>query len=220
MFIVSCENLDSQSKYLPYLHIESFDTSKMTNKDLKTISEAIKRLDIISTKYGVCIIGQSRGKDVNISEELYKFIEENLNYTNEFVKKQHTTKSIPQDNENKRDSTFCVAHALAGMGGVTFNEVKNYIIDNYGYNGVPSFAIDSVVYHFYPSAKSFNCSVGGGAMDNSFIYFQTSDSTGHAVNGFFYDKETNYILYKDLQSNRTGIIHRDSCMQIYTKGLQ
>ena len=89
---------------------------------------------------------------------------------------------------------------------------SDYIDSLYGSNGVPAYAIDSVVRHFYPNAKN---TLNGGYMNNAFIYFQTSDSTGHAVNGYWHDNNTGYIYYKDNQTGNDGVIHRDSLIKSY-----
>lgn len=52
-------------------------------------------------------------------------------------------------------------------------------------------------------------------MGNSMIYFMISDSVGHAVNATFYDSTSGNILYNDLQTGGTGVVHISDVISIY-----
>jgi hypothetical protein len=72
--------------------------------------------------------------------------------------------------------------------------------------------MDSAVYHFYPNATS---TISSGNMNNALIYFSTSDSTGHAVNGIYYDINSGNIWYNDYQNNTSGVISVNQVSKVY-----
>ncbi len=111
-----------------------------------------------------------------------------------------------------QDSTNCVAYALAGLGA-NFDSAKYYINNRYGSNGVPAYAMDSVIRYFFPNSTQVSRSYFSGSMANTFIWYQTSDSTGHAVNGFWNSGGT--ILYTDPQNRSSGVISATDSCNIY-----
>src|SRR5690554_1118825 len=99
--------------------------SKMSVKDMETYGQALQRLNI-DKKNGLYRIKQTTGAQVNISEDLFKYITKGFKRTNEIFAPKTFNNLIPRlksgntegDNSQPSDSTYCVAHALAGMGGV------------------------------------------------------------------------------------------------------
>jgi hypothetical protein len=70
--------------------------------------------------------------------------------------------------------------------------------------------------HFYPNGSSVNPdSLSGGAMGSNMLYFMTSDSTGHAVNGSYYDANSGYIWYSDPQTGGSGVININDVLNTY-----
>lgn len=217
------ENL-LESQYEEYLDLDTYEMSKMSVKDMETYGQALQRLNI-DKKNGLYRIKQTTGAQVNISEDLFKYITKGFKRTNEIFAPKTFNNLIPRlksgntegDNSQPSDSTYCVAHSLAGMGGVSFNDAKAYLDSIYGSNfsGVDSTFMDSVVYHFYPNARKSNSVTQGGFLNNALIWYPTSDTTGHAVNGMFYDSNSGYILYNDYQNNQMLPIQADSISSIY-----
>lgn len=213
------ENL-FESQYAEYLDLESYEMSKMSEKDMETIGQAIQRLNITKNN-GLYQIKQRSGRQFNMSEDLYEFVTDGFEHTNSISRPKSFNNLIPRlksgnpenNNSQPSDTTYCVAHALAGMGGATFENVKA-LMDSLGYsNGVPPAALDSIVYRLYPNARKSNSSTQSGTLNNAFIWYPTSDSTGHAVNGIH--QWGNAIMYYDHQNNRQGIITTDSLSTIY-----
>jgi len=211
-----------ESQYTEYLDLETYEMSKMSVKDMETYVQALQRLNI-DKKNGLYRIKQTSGAQVNISEELFKYITKGFKRTNEIFAPKTVNNLIPRlksgstegDGTQPSDSTHCVAYSLAGMGGVSLNNAIAYL-DSLGYsNGVPPSALDSVVYHFYPNARKSNSVTQGGSLNNAFIWYPTSDTTGHAVNGMFYDSNSGYVLYNDYQNNQMLPIQADSISTIY-----
>jgi len=211
-----------ESQYTEYLDLETYEMFKMSVKDMETYVQALQRLNI-DKKNGLYRIKQTSGAQVNISEELFKYITKGFKRTNEIFAPKTVNNLIPRlksgstegDGTQPSDSTHCVAYSLAGMGGVSLNNAIAYL-DSLGYsNGVPPSALDSVVYHFYPNARKSNSVTQGGSLNNAFIWYPTSDTTGHAVNGMFYDSNSGYVLYNDYQNNQMLPIQADSISTIY-----
>ena len=74
--------LDSQ--YEEYLDLETYEMSKMTAKDMETISQALQRLNI-SKKNGLYEIKQTSGIQINVSEDLFEYITKSFAHTNKIV---------------------------------------------------------------------------------------------------------------------------------------
>ncbi|NMB37532.1 MAG: hypothetical protein GX993_05805 [Bacteroidales bacterium] len=122
--ICSCEKQDITNHILTeQLELSTYDISKMSEKDFKLIGKAIQRLDITRDQYGFYTIKQTSGAQINISEELFKFVKAGYEHTNQIIYSDLcsvdstflSTKSqypLPPDDGPKN----CVAHALAGMG--------------------------------------------------------------------------------------------------------
>lgn len=212
-----------ESQYTEYLDLETYEMSKMSVKDMETMGQALQRLNV-DKKNGLYLIKQTSGGQVNISEDLFKYITKGFKRTNEIFAPKTFNNLIPRlksgntesANSQLSDSTYCVAYSLAGMGGISFNSAKSYL-DSLGYsNGVPPTALDSVVYHFYPNARKSNSVTQGGLLYNAFMWYRTSDTTGHAVNGMYYNAQSGYIFYQDYQNNgQINFISTDSLSTIY-----
>jgi hypothetical protein len=225
-----------EDQYVDYLDLDTYDLSKMTVKEMEIIGQALQRINI-DKKNGLYEIKQASGKQVNISEELFEYIKKGFEHTNKILKPKTFNNLIPrlksgnvendppeddendegdsgdEDNSQPIDTTYCVAHALAGMGGTTFEIVKAYM-DHHGFsNGVPPGALDSIVYHFYPNAIKSNSSRQSRPLNNALIWYRTSATTGHAVNAI--QQYGDAILYYDHQNNTQGIIASDSLSTIY-----
>lgn len=217
------ENL-FESQYDDYLELGSYEMLEMSEKDMETIGHAIQRLDV-SMKNGLYQIKQSSGRQVNMSERLFEFVTDAYEHTNNISRPKSFNNLIPRlksgNTENNdpepSDTTYCVAHALAGMGGANFESVKA-LMDSLGYSqGVPPGALDSIVRQFYPNARKSTSSTQSGSLNNAVIYYQTSDTTGHAVNGLtqYGSGGSSAIMYWDSQNHKYGVITADSVKIIY-----
>jgi hypothetical protein len=216
------ENL-SKSQYAEYLDLETYNMSEMTVKDMETIGQALQRLTI-NKKNDLYQIKQTSGEQVNISEDLFEFISKGFEHTNKILSPKSFNNLISRlkdgnledDDSQQQDSTHCAAYALAAMGDYDYDDVAAYSDYYYDEGGVPSDSMDSYFYHYYPNGSSINPdSLSGGYMGTNMLYFYTSDSTGHAVNGTYYGSNTGNILYSDLQTGGTGIININSVGGIY-----
>lgn len=209
-----------ESQYEEYLDLETYEMSKMSVKDMETISQALQRLNI-SKKNGLYEIKQTSGIQINVSEDLFEYITKSFAHTNKIVSPKSFNNLIPRlksgsTEGGQQDSTHCASYALAAMGGYNYNDVAAYSDSTYGAGGVPADSMASFFYYFYPNGSSVNPdSLSGGFMGNNMIYFQTSDSTGHAVNGTYYDANSGNIMYSDPQTGGSGIININDVIGVF-----
>lgn len=209
------ENLFPKS-YSEYLELDSYELSEMSANDMKKIGLALNRLDI-TFENGLYQIKQFSGAQVNISEELYNYIIKGFDFTNKVSRPKSVKGSGPRLKSgyaDPPDTTYCVAHAIAGMGNVDFSQAVAYIDSIWGAQGVPEKEVASVVLYFYPNSTPYTSPTEGGWLNNAFMWYPTSDSTGHAVNGVYYDADSGLIMYSDDQNNATGIVSKDSVQLI------
>ncbi len=224
---VGCERENvAESQFPEYLDLKTYEMSKMSVEDMETIGQALQRLDI-SKQNGLYQIQQSSGAQVNISEDLFDHIAKGFEHTNKIYSHRSFNKLIPRlkssDTEGEtaaQDSTYCVSHAVAALGGVSYEDAAAYSDSTYGEGGVPDSSMASFFSHYYPNGTSVNPdSLNGGFMGNNVLWFKTSDTTGHAVNGSYYDESTGNIWFNDPQekdpNKSSGIIHISEVEGIY-----
>lgn len=84
------DNFTSTTTDSEYLALDSYEMSKMSEDDFKTIGEAIQRLDISEKNY-IYHIKQTSGAQVNISEELFKHIKGGFEHTNTIVSRSKSS---------------------------------------------------------------------------------------------------------------------------------
>lgn len=208
-----------ENTYSEYLDLETFETSKMSENDMKIMGEALQRLDINKVN-GLYQIEQTSGKQVNISERLFDYLITGFNYTNKLFSQKSldsTIMRVKSDNieDEPQDSTHCASYALAEWG-VSYDDAAAYSDSTYGEGGVPADSMESFIQNFYPNATSSSTSdLSTGAMGTNLLYFQTSDTTGHAVNAIFYDSGSNLFMYDDPQTGERGTVSGDEVLGIY-----
>ena len=209
------------SPYDDYLDLATYEMSRMSAKDMETVSKAIRRLDI-KNENNLFQIKQTSGAHVNISEDLFNYIKDGFEVTNRIVNHQpfnemtlRVKSGNPEGGTQPQDSTRCVAYALSGLG-INLNRAISYI-DSLGYsNGVPADSMYAVFRNFFPNGRSVNINtMNYGTMPGNLLYFRTFDSTGHAVNGTFYDSGSRVIMYNDLQNGQTGFTTSDQVMGLF-----
>lgn len=212
-----------EDQYAEYLDLETYEMSQMSVKDMQTIGQALQRLNIYKKK-GLYQIKQTSGTQVNISEDLFNYITKGFEHTNVAYNPKSFNSFIPRlksdniegINIQPQDSTHCASYALAAMGSVSYATASAYSDSIYGDGGVPADSMYSFFSNFYPNGSSVNPdSLSGGFMGSNMLYFQTSDSTGHALNGIFYDSNSGNIMYSDPQTGGSGIININDVQGIF-----
>jgi hypothetical protein len=224
----SCSSEDSQnmqSSQLEYLDLKTFEMSKMSVKDMEIIGQALQRLNIYKSK-GLYQIKQTSGEQVNISEDLFIYIKKGFELTNHYS----LSSSIPrfkagpaEGGGNTQDLTHCVSYALAALGGFSYETLATYSDSKYGSNGVLSGDVGSFFFHFYPNGTSIAPrDLNGGFMGKNILFFKITETvggviktTGHAVNGTYYDANSGKIFYYDPQMKTDGIVNISDVVYIY-----
>ena len=207
--------LNDREAYLALPSNVNFD--KLTKEDLKIISLAFFRLDIRENEYGLLEIVQNKGKDINISEELFdyfQFIDESSN-KKIMSEIRFTRSSIRTREETGNTSTDCVARSIAYATGQKYEDVNSWITDAYGSNGVPSDKFYFAMNHFCDdgaqvSLPMFNDMDIKGDSENKYVIVINA---AHAVN--VVAKTGSEIMYYDAQADKYGFCTTPSVTHIY-----
>ncbi|HOT14820.1 MAG TPA: hypothetical protein PK252_08675 [Bacteroidales bacterium] len=210
----SCEKEDSpNNNYSEYLQLDSYELSSMTEKDMKIMGKALERLNIEYTN-GVYFVKQKSGSEVNISDELFTFIKNSFDYSNKLFKpnsviykKVRVKSGSPEGGKTEKDTTNCVAIAIAKMANLSSDSVIAICKRLFGNDGVPSDSIDYVVKYICPTAQK-STKYTPGFTNYDFIWFKTGPDSGHAVNATR-NFENGYIFFYDGQNKQNGIISSD-----------
>lgn len=161
-----CES-DQEDSAQEFLDIKTYDMSKMTETDFKTIIKAMERLDV-SRKDGLYVVKETSGNQVNISNQLFDFVKQSFSRTNKLLKGRKLKNIIARINSGNPED--CVAHAIAGLNaGVSYAQADAYITSLYGSNGVPPNALISVVQHFFPQLQFSTSPPSSGQMNNKIV---------------------------------------------------
>jgi hypothetical protein len=159
-----------------------------------------------------------RGSADSLYNKIIIEFENNLKVSGKHAKEQLAGYLLGQFNEGEGYNFTLIAsdfitwkvYAIVGMGDFDWSQVFNYVDSIWGSQGVPANEVSSAVLYFYPNSTPYTGPTEGGMMNGAFMWYPTSDSTGHAVNGFYYDANAGYIVYSDDQNNTTGIVSKDS----------
>jgi hypothetical protein len=85
----SSEKAADTTSELPFLELSTTDRSKFSEADLKTLELARDRMDpYVSLVGGRFQTSLTSGKDIRISEEVFKVLTNTMNYTNGMIKNQ------------------------------------------------------------------------------------------------------------------------------------
>lgn len=125
-------NILSVKNYQNYLELSRYDQgSEMSQSDFEILCEAESRLDF-STKKGLIIIAQTSGSEVNISEDLFKYIKNNYDHLNKIrnYSKQKAAKRVkrnnPEGDYNSKDHNG-IAHSIAGTLSIPIEYVDSVL---------------------------------------------------------------------------------------------
>lgn len=214
------QDLNQLTDRVPYLFLTS--PRPLNNEhDLKTISEAFKRVTIVKSN-GLLKMEQSCAEEINVSEELFALLVSSVNHTNELILSVQPKISFPRLKSGEEESpddngggfsysnVDCVAHAIAACSGIPFSEVDAWIRGNEDFyvdgvfQGVPGDQFESVCRHFMNGGLVEPHEVGSICQD-AIIVFEFGDGYYHAVNSMFFDNVNGTFAYSDHQNlNQDG----------------
>jgi len=206
---------------LSFLSIHSnIDLRDLSEKDMNTLSKAIGRLDIYK-KNGSYHIKQTLGAQVNISEDLFDFINSLYNHTNKIFKSRNASYSISRLKSGNLEGdppgpSDCMVHSLSYGGAASYGSVGSYILSQYGSLAVPASGFYSVCQYFYPDGDTIGINaIPNGYMNNAIVTFTVGQDSAHAVNGTYYDSNNGYIMYWDEQNGTSGVLDTSDVYSIY-----
>lgn len=205
----ACSNQEDVKPNLSFLSLKKeINDTKLTLSELEVIAEACKRLEIYRLD-GIYKVKHSSGSEVNISNKLFEYVINSINHTNEiYLKTGKRFKSVrfkTSAETSEPPKTDCLARAITrGLAGSeTYEDVNEYITDEYGNDGVKLEDFLKACEHFFPNGESVDPSgIEGGSMDNMIIVFTTPDGNAHAVNGTYSNGSD--IIYYDAQNSSSG----------------
>jgi len=214
--LTSCEQEDMFDNITSeYLELSTYEVAEMSEQDFQKIFQAIGRMKLSIEKGNTYDIKNKSETQINISRQLFGFIKEGFDHTNKlnrlevnpprfsFLRLKQTTAEGDQDGGGP--PTDCMAHAIAHLSGVPLTQVKSWLENNYGNDGVPIDSFADACSQFVPNGTY---GVGGhglknGSQNNTVIVIHTANGA-HAVNAQYVDKNSGYVLYKDNQASYYG----------------
>lgn len=201
---------------LPYLSIEGdFDNLNLSENEIKILFEALGRMTV-EEKDGLYQLKEKSGAEINISEELYKFFSEKIEYENQMlisaplVYSRPRTRTIEEYGDDK-EPTDCVAYTIADVlehYGITdsFDGVSSWIDDKYGENGVPGGSYYEVMNHYFIGEPMYipNYHDNYSFIDDSSVVVvgvigRPEGGVAHSVE--ILKIEDNNVIYKDNQND-------------------
>lgn len=219
---VSSKNSPPQAEW-SYLKFTTGYTvnEPLSDRNAEILYAALSRVKL-SKSTGLWRLDNTSEVDVNISEQVFDYINRMIENSNAELMSKATLMSLPgeripgemqQQPDDQRND--CVAKSLDYIKknfnfGPTYTVANDYIINNYG-NGVPSNRMLPMLQHFYgPSnVSSFPVNSQNGMYNsrNSAVIFnyQTSDTTGHTV---IYEGTSNgvHIVIDPQEGNKRRLV--------------
>ena len=229
LFTIGCERDQDFEKRSnnDFLDLSTYTESEMTPEDLEMVTTALTRLgfemDVDTNLYK---LKYESGTDVNISESLFDYVKATVARSNERMRELvtnslessgvHALKYGDQEGQQPGAKSDCVAHSISRQSGRPYEEVRRYLDNKYGGDGVPADKYEEANRHFMPNGKVGNTSnLGHGIQNGHGMTYQINDTTHHAVNMTFYDSNTGLIIYEDRQNNKSGVIHESKVISLF-----
>lgn len=197
-----------------YLDMSNYNSGhNISESDLLILTKAEERLSVIMTLNGY-EIQQKNGKEVNISEQLYDYIEENYRSLNSLMgyNKNRIPKRQLSRNTEVNSKNDCVAYAIANALNISYNTVDTALKNKYSEyrsgNGLQQGHLEEAMKLFNSSAceRSTLYPYAGFNGSENIISLQGGvfGNNGHAVTALKVTKansgQWNYVWYHDYQS--------------------
>ena len=178
-----------------YLDLKNYDIKKMTNKDFETFCKAEIRMGVYRED-GIYMFRQADESKINISKELYQFIKELYENTNQ-VKLKYKGFAFTKNRNCESFSGIydCVPTAISNMGkGVTYDQAcAECDVQDPGWRErglVQSSKVGNIIRHFVSASTVLGMSYPQTTQLNScVVLLDQGNMIDHAVNG------VNYIVY-------------------------
>ena len=207
--LAACQNdnfSDSAYDDMQYLSLpEGIGINDLSSSDLETVALALSRVGISENSDGLYKIKARSGREVNISENLYRIIVEMTENSNRMITEyaSRTRTSLLSDGEGSYSGpTDCMARAIShALIGTEYDDINSWITSQYGNNGVPYDKFQEVASHFGKGSSVDFSSMRPGPINNCIIVIGGGT---HAVNAVRLSDDGGYVMYKDYQINPYG----------------
>ena len=229
----STENTRAEMKDMSeYLSLSTYDYKKWTDEDYTVIGKAIERMNFTFHKDRY-VSQVSCAKNVNISDSLYKTIQNMYEHTNMLIRTGSNGKIVRNKRTVGETSGFvcdCVPQAVAHMGAPHYTTLDQVLakctelFPNWqSQGGILEPYVIQLIYEFHPVKPYKNMSFckknKATDLDSLVLLFHWSETTGHAVNAYKYDPTTSnkLIYYVDHSSTSLGpgTIHAANMFKIF-----
>jgi hypothetical protein len=196
---IVAENSDNEYLSLP----PNFDVSNLADEHLKTLQLAFDRMSIFSTD-GIFRTNITSGSQINISENLFVFLNEAIDNSNNRAKEiKPLIPRLKNGGNESPSSNDCVAYAVHKVlsfykSTISVNSVISYMRNTYGNNGIPSGSFYNAVQHYLEGNTvtiTANYNIPSGTM--VIVAFN-----GHAVN--LLSCSNGMFLYSDSSGSTSG----------------
>jgi hypothetical protein len=215
VIFVSCTKesvIDKDVEELPYLSLNNNNTNeKFSDKDLKIFESAFKRMEI-TKENGIYTTKWTSGKQINISEDLFKLIKDGIGFSNLYYsglsKKYKAPRFKQTSSEQVGASTDCVQQAIWIVSelfscNISYSSINSWVVSQYGNQGLTSLGQFNTACSHYFIGSSSSISNGYGAPLNGeqIIVIIPSGSDGSGAQIFHACVLVSYangaILYRD-----------------------
>jgi|GEM_PF-6162420 len=230
--ITSCNvsSLETNWSEEDYLDISVYDFSFMSEEDYDILNRAESRLTFFEEN-GQTFIYENSGKQVNISERLFRFIKSNYTYTNSLVKGTvfPRTKIVTEGASEYPD---CLFYAILNTGSSkknnpTYSSIESYVVNNinnrwYDGDGFSGAESDDIVDHFVeasPYPVMGNLSIGN--LSKYIMIIPSEYPNNHAVNAVRIRQNGSILrvdykdYWKDHSYGQSGSIAYSSVLRVY-----
>lgn len=214
------EELNERNNDLSFLSLgENSDYSALSKTEIKILREAFQRLEI-GIKDDYFYIEQTSGAEIHISEELFLYFKKSLEKSNEMIDSSEIDLSLPrtryyEEGGGSNSRSDCVACAVVSMlykygRNVSLESVSTWIENQFGCDGVPDYAFESVLDHYFYGGKIMIPVNTNMYYDNIIAVMSTSDGGAHAFtlqavnNGYYvgYDDQNGYSFVQPVTQLR------------------
>ena len=216
--LAACQNdnfSDSAYDDMQYLSLpEEISINDLSSSDLETVALALSRVGISENSDGLYKIKARSGREVNISENLYRIIVEMTENSNRMITEyaSRTRTSLLSDGEGSYSGpTDCMAHAISHATGSTYGNVNSWITTQYGNDGVPYDKFQEAASHFGNGSSVDFRSMPPGQIYNCIIVIEGGT---HAVNAQWVTGD-GYVIYKDYQNGLMKYVNINEIMASY-----
>lgn len=183
---------------------EDVDFNKLSNHEFEKIFNASNRIHIAEDENGLLYIKEKNGKDINVSENIYRYFVTIIDNTNQSrlndVSNSRDRLLSRAEHEGYTNVADCMAWAISKAQGMSYDYVSEALYNRY-HGAVPAYASYEAFLMFgninTSRLSSFNTSETFSNGDG-FIVVYRSGKNYHVVNGWFQNAQ-GFIYCRDYQ---------------------